>query len=109
MFKADGTGTSVGLNVGSGKTLAVAGSLTNSAGTANGVAYLSGSKVLTTGSALTFDGTNLGVDAGGGAGPAYLNVSQRSRFGYDGTNVLVSDAGTAKTIVTGKQIGRAHV
>jgi hypothetical protein len=32
-----------------------------SAGTANGVAYLNGSKVLTTGSALTFDGTNLGV------------------------------------------------
>jgi len=32
-----------------------------SGGTANGVAYLNGSKVLTTGSALTFDGTNLGV------------------------------------------------
>ena len=58
VFKADGTGTSVGLNVGSGKTLAVAGSISNSAGTANGVAYLNGSKVLTTGSALTFDGTN---------------------------------------------------
>jgi len=32
-------------------------------GTANGVAYLNGSKVLTTGSALVFDGTNLGVGA----------------------------------------------
>jgi hypothetical protein len=61
VFTANGTGTSVGLNVGSGKTLAVAGSITNSAGTANGVAYLNGSKVLTTGSALVFDGTNLGV------------------------------------------------
>jgi Chaperone of endosialidase len=30
-------------------------------GTANGVPYLNGSKVLTTGSALTFDGTNLGL------------------------------------------------
>jgi hypothetical protein len=30
-------------------------------GTANGVAYLNGSKVLTTGSALVFDGSNLGV------------------------------------------------
>ena len=30
-------------------------------GTANGVAYLNGSKVLTTGTALVFDGTNLGV------------------------------------------------
>ena len=61
VFTANGTGTSVGLNVGSGKTLAIGGSLTNSAGTANGVAYLNGSKVLTTGSALVFDGTNLGV------------------------------------------------
>jgi hypothetical protein len=119
IFTANGTGTSVGLNVGAGKTLSVAGTLvvTGSAstidataigattpdsgaftslsstgnttlgdasgdavtingattfvnvsptitpGTANGVAYLNGSKVLTTGSALTFDGTNLGVGA----------------------------------------------
>ena len=38
--------------------------LTLSGGTANGVAYLNGSKVLTTGSALTFDGTNLVVASG---------------------------------------------
>lgn len=36
-------------------------SLTLPNGTANGVAYLNGSKVLTTGSALTFNGTNLGI------------------------------------------------
>ena len=71
VFAAAGTGTSVGLNVGSGKTLSVAGTLTStgtssfsanptfSGGTANGVAYLNGSKVVTSGSALTFDGTNL--------------------------------------------------
>jgi hypothetical protein len=35
--------------------------LTVSGGTANGVLYLNGSKVATSGSALTFDGTNLGV------------------------------------------------
>ena len=62
VFKGDGTGTSVGLNVGSGKTLAIGGSLTNSAGTANGVAYLNGSKVLTTGGGLQFDGTNFGIN-----------------------------------------------
>jgi len=39
--------------------LTVSGSETLSGGTANGVAYLNGSKVVTTGSALTFDGTNL--------------------------------------------------
>ena len=36
-------------------------SVTLSGGTANGVAYLNGSKVLTTGSALTFDGTTFKV------------------------------------------------
>ena len=70
LFTAGGTGTSVGLNVGAGKTLAVAGTLTStgtssfsanptfSGGTANGVTFLNASKVLTSGSALTFDGTN---------------------------------------------------
>jgi hypothetical protein len=38
-----------------------AGNVYLGSGTANGVAYLNGSKVLTTGSALTFDGTNLGI------------------------------------------------
>jgi hypothetical protein len=43
-------------------TLAASGSVTLSGGTANGVTYLNGSKVLTSGSALTFDGTGkLGV------------------------------------------------
>jgi hypothetical protein len=37
------------------------GAVTHNAGTANGVAYLNGSKVLTTGSALTYNGTSLGV------------------------------------------------
>ena len=45
-------------------TVGSSGSLTLSYGTANGVAYLNGSKVLTTGSALTFDGTKLGVATG---------------------------------------------
>lgn len=42
----------------SAATATVSGNITVSGGTANGVAYLNGSKVLTTGSALTFDGTN---------------------------------------------------
>ena len=44
-------------------TVGSSGSLTLSYGTANGVAYLNGSKVLTTGSALTFDGSALTVSA----------------------------------------------
>jgi hypothetical protein len=91
VFAAAGTGTSVGLNVGSGKTLSVAGTLTStgtssfsanptfSGGTANGVAYLNGSKVVTSGTALTFDGTNLGV---GTSSPSYkLDVQGASGVG----------------------------
>ena len=37
----------------------ISGGLTLTSGTANGVAYLNGSKVLTSGSALTFDGSSL--------------------------------------------------
>ena len=42
-------------------TLTTSSTVTHNGGTANGVGYLDGSKVLTTGSALVFDGTNLGV------------------------------------------------
>jgi hypothetical protein len=41
--------------------VAASGNLTLSGGTANGVTYLNGSKVLTSGSALTFDGTKLAL------------------------------------------------
>ena len=46
----------------SATTLSASGAVTLSGGTANGVTYLNGSKVLTSGSALTFDGTNLSVN-----------------------------------------------
>ena len=48
-------------NTGAFTTLAASGAVTLSGGTANGVTYLNGSKVLTSGSALTFDGTGFGV------------------------------------------------
>lgn len=41
-------------------TLTTSSTVTHNGGTANGVPYLDGSKVLTTGSALVFDGTNFG-------------------------------------------------
>ena len=49
-------------------TVDASGSVTLSGGTANGVTYLNGSKVLTSGSALQFDGTNLGI----GVSPASI-------------------------------------
>jgi len=50
-------------NTGAFTTLSASSTVTLSGGTANGVAYLNGSKVVTSGSALTFDGTNLAVPA----------------------------------------------
>jgi hypothetical protein len=44
-------------------TLTTSSTVTHNGGTANGVTYLNGSKVLTSGSALTFDGTTLGAGA----------------------------------------------
>jgi hypothetical protein len=58
-------------------TAAISGAVTLSGGTANGVAYLNGSKVLTTGSALTFDGTNLSVV---NAGSAAINVQSLQSY-----------------------------
>ena len=60
-FNINGTVGATTANTGSFTTLATSGAVTHNAGTANGVAYLNGSKVLTTGSALTFNGTSLGV------------------------------------------------
>jgi hypothetical protein len=53
------------LSVGGAATITgattVGGALTLSGGTANGVLYLNGSKAATSGTALVFDGTNLGI------------------------------------------------
>jgi hypothetical protein len=48
---------------GSFTTLTTSSTVTLNGGTANGVLYLNGSKVATSGSALVFDGSNLGVGA----------------------------------------------
>jgi hypothetical protein len=63
--------------------ISASGSVTLSGGTANGVTYLNGSKVLTSGSALTFDGSNLaatnyisavGLRSLGGGGVRFNNA-----------------------------------
>ena len=76
------------------------GSLTLNQGTANGVAYLNGSKVVTSGSGLVFDGANLGV----GVSPTVpLHVTKNgadSGFGFYVISKIL-DASTNK----GLQIG----
>ena len=54
-------------------------------GTANGVTYLNGSKVLTSGSALVFDGTNLGL----GVTPSATNTSYKAQeIGFVGNGLI---------------------
>jgi len=60
-------------------TLTTSSTVTHNGGTANGVPYLNGSKVLTTGSALVFDGTDLTV-------PSKIYAGQ---YQGDGTNDFV--------------------
>jgi hypothetical protein len=73
--------------------LTASGSVTLNGGTANGVAYLNGSKVLTTGSALTFDGANLGI---GTASP----VAKLDLAGDYKEGVVTANTGTTYTIST---------
>jgi hypothetical protein len=61
----------------------IGGSLTLTSGTANGVTYLNGSKVLTSGSALTFDGTTFQVTgkiAVSGTNPSIRQTVQNSQL-----------------------------
>jgi hypothetical protein len=66
-------------------TLTTGSTVTLNGGTANGVAYLNGSKVLTSGSALTFDGAGALVLGSGGSGTnnslLRLNGSDASSYG----------------------------
>jgi hypothetical protein len=86
---------------------------TLSAGTANGVTYLNGSKVLTSGSALTFDGSNLGlgvtpsawfsserviqVGLGSAFGGRTNNASETNVY----ANTLINSGGSAVYIADG--------
>jgi hypothetical protein len=88
MFNSAGALTLSGaLSVGGTATFAA--NPTLSAGTANGVLYLNGSKVATSGSALVFDGSNLGLGVTpsawsgkaievGSAGNAIWNLNQQN-------------------------------
>jgi uncharacterized cupredoxin-like copper-binding protein len=82
-------------------TLTTSSTVTLSGGTANGVAYLDGSKVLTTGSALTFDGSKLTVK-GGNAGQFVLDnaneqyiqqLFQRNATANTGADFLLDGSG----------------
>ena len=112
----NGTVGATTANTGAFTTLAASGAVTLSGGTANGVTYLDGSKVLTSGSALTFDGAILGVNSvsvGRGAGAVATNTAvggialgantsgiQNAAFGYlAATTNTTGGANTALGVV----------
>jgi len=82
-------------------TLTTSSTVTHNGGTANGVAYLNGSKVLTTGSALSFDGTNftaprtqvttVGTPPAAGAGIELIGSTSPLILAYNrGTSAYIS-------------------
>jgi hypothetical protein len=85
-------------------TLTTSSTVTHNGGTANGVAYLNGSKVLTTGNALVFDGTNLLVGAANfnyAANGVGLRSSGYSYFTVtSGSPLLLNRKGTTGSIVS---------
>ena len=81
----NGTVGATTASTGAFTTLTTSSTVTHNGGTANGVTYLNGSKVLTSGSALTFDGTNLGVGGSPtsfGANYSVLDVFNATNGGY---------------------------
>ena len=66
--------------------LTASGSVTLSGGTANGVAYLNGSKVVTSGSALVFDGTALGVSGTANNALSVTSTATTTALKLDNTN-----------------------
>ena len=93
----------------SATTLTTSSTVTFNGGTANGLAYLNGSKVVTSGSALTFDGTNFantgnitaGTTGSGANLVAYASTYNTNGmvrlFGTDGNNKVELGAASATT------------
>lgn len=76
----------------------VTSNLVLSGGTANGVAFLNGSKVLTTGSALVFDGTNFATTGSVSAGGVVIATGA---LGGHGASRVVMDYSTGTSRIWG--------
>jgi hypothetical protein len=79
------------------RDIAFSAALTLSAGTANGVPYLNGSKVLTTGSALTFDGTNLGLGTASPSGASGTTFAVNGGAGQSRLALKNTNSGDASS------------
>ena len=112
------TAGTTAISIDASQAVSFTNSPTVTGGTANGVAYLNGSKVLTTGSALVFDGSNLGVgvtpsawistfkaiQVGGGA--SVQGQTNSVSIVHVSGNAYVDSGGTYRYIGTGEAAQR---
>ena len=78
------------------RDIAFSAALTLTAGTANGVPYLNASKVLTTGSALTFDGTNL-VNTSSSVGTPEIAIANSATSAGANARLRIKTGGSGST------------
>jgi hypothetical protein len=85
-----------------GSTQTLSGNLTLNGGTANGVLYLNGSKVATSGSALTFDGTNftVGVSATTGDYKTFIQKAGGELLGLNASSGTLARIAFGNTTAT---------
>jgi hypothetical protein len=114
LFAAAGTGTSVGLNVGAGKTLAVAGTLTSTgAVNVSGLLTLTGTMPLVTGgsavdSALTLKSTSgvgtsdsIALKVGNNGATTAMTVNTSGNVGIGSSTLTVTSLRVSKNITGG--------
>ena len=90
LFKADGTGTSVGANIGTGKTLKVAGTLNVTGSVTGGVlATLAGTEALTN---KTIDASNIGATTPGTG--AFTSLAASGTVDFTSTGRMLIPKGT---------------
>jgi hypothetical protein len=99
----NGTVGATTANTGAFTTLSASSTVTLSGGTANGVAYLNGSKVVTSGSALTFDGTNTFAVGTSSTSGSNIVLNSGTTAGFGGA-LKIQSGGTIKSTITSKTV-----
>ena len=105
IFKADGTGTSVGLQVGSGKVLKIGGTLKMDALTASKTLALDANKNVTTTDGIIGITNSVMTALGINAGDSVTSGNYNTAVGYDaGTAITTGSSNTFLGFEAGKQI-----
>ena len=101
VFKGDGTGTSVGLNVGSGKTLSVAGTLTVTGASSTIDATAIGATTPDTGAFTTLAASGVATLSGGTRSGSYYDASGGSNAVLYGVAAPTGSMGFRNRIING--------